>query len=211
MKRILFILIIVGFYFPQVFAQSERVLGPVEKRLVDTLCNSMSRIDLSKINTRDEAVAAYTQVIGDHADMLNDLANERNVDMTDMAAMKKLGIDLAFDLYRMKCEKFAELSKKMAINVAKKELDKGAGGDAMAGTFKRIDKKGFNYIVFVDANNNEKTFLWLQQFPGSESFMNGVNQLVGKKMSISWKELEVYLPDAKGYYPVKEITGITIL
>ncbi|MBS1503130.1 MAG: hypothetical protein JST32_13765 [Bacteroidetes bacterium] len=210
MKKNLITLVIVGFYSLNVFAQSERVLGPVEKRLVDTLCNGVNRIDLSKVNTQEEAVAAYTQLVMDHADMLGDLAAERHVDMGDMDAMKRVGVDLAVDLYKMKCEKFTELSKKMAMKVAQKEISGEANGDAMIGTFKRIDKKGFNYIVVADANNNEKTFLWLRQFPGSESFMNGATQLIGKKISVSWKEMEVYLPDAKGYYPVKEITGITV-
>ncbi|HVS91347.1 MAG TPA: hypothetical protein VHE59_04895 [Mucilaginibacter sp.] len=210
MKKVLITLLIVGCYCLNVFAQSERVLGPVEKRLVDTLCNGVNRIDLSKVNTQEEAVAAYTQLVMDHAAMLGDLAAERHVDMSDMDAMKRVGVDLAVDLYKMKCEKFIELSKKMAMKVAQKEISGEANGDAMIGTFKRIDKKGFNYIVVADANNNEKKFLWLRQFPGSESFMNGAAQLIGKKISISWKEMEVYLPDAKGYYPVKEITGITV-
>ncbi|MBS1526553.1 MAG: hypothetical protein JST19_12935 [Bacteroidetes bacterium] len=210
MNKFLLVFIVAGFYGLNLFAQSQRVLGPVEKKIVDTLCNGINRIDLSKINTQEEAVAAYTQVVTDHADMLSDLAAERHVDMADMDAMKRVGMDLALDLFKVKCEKFTELSKKMAMQVAQKEIAGEANGDAMIGTFKRIDKKGFNYIVVADAHNNEKPFLWLRQFPGSESFMNGAAQLVGKKISISWKEIEVYLPDAKGYYPVKEITGITI-
>jgi hypothetical protein len=36
-------------------------------------------------------------------------------------------------------------------------------------------------------------------------------KLAGKKIDITWQEMEVYLPQAKGYYVVKEITGITVL
>jgi hypothetical protein len=79
------------------------------------------------------------------------------------------------------------------------------------GKLKRIDVKGFNYIVITDGNNSEKSFLWLKQFPGSEKFMNGLTGLIDKYVKISWQELEVYLPDAKGYYKVKEITGIEVL
>ncbi|MGZ3874908.1 MAG: hypothetical protein ACXVJD_18450, partial [Mucilaginibacter sp.] len=63
----------------------------------------------------------------------------------------------------------------------------------------------------TDNGNSEKSFIWLRQFPGSEKFMNGPLTLAGKKLNISWQEIEVYLPQAKGYYKVKEITGITIL
>jgi len=34
--------------------------------------------------------------------------------------------------------------------------------------------------------------------------------LAGKRLKIGWKELKVYLPQAKGYYKVKEITSVNI-
>jgi hypothetical protein len=76
--------------------------------------------------------------------------------------------------------------------------------DITIGVFKRIDQKGFDYIVIVD-NDSEKSFIWLRQFPGSEKFMNGITQYIGKKMRITWQNIEVYLPQSKGYYNVKEI------
>ena len=81
------------------------------------------------------------------------------------------------------------------------------GTGSTTGTFKRIDNKGFNYIVITE-NGNEKSFLWLTQFAGSEKFMDNTTSLTGKNLNVSWKEIEVYLPQAKGYYKVKEITGI---
>ncbi|MDB5022256.1 MAG: hypothetical protein JWP78_11, partial [Mucilaginibacter sp.] len=66
----------------------------------------------------------------------------------------------------------------------------------------------FNYIVIVDNSNNEKSFVWLRQFPGSERFMSGIAQSVGKKVKITWQNMEVYLPQSKGYYNVKEIKNL---
>ncbi|MEO6633843.1 MAG: hypothetical protein ABIN13_19020, partial [Mucilaginibacter sp.] len=59
--------------------------------------------------------------------------------------------------------------------------------------------------------NSEKSFLWLREFPGSDKFMNSPAQLKGKKLKVTWHEMEVYLPQAKGYYKVKEITAIDFL
>jgi len=92
--------------------------------------------------------------------------------------------------------------------------DKGDDEPAVqstAGVFKRVDLKGFNYLIIKDQNSSEKSFLWLRQFPGSEQFMNGTAKLAGKKVKVSWQEIEVYLPAAKGYYKVKEITGVELL
>jgi hypothetical protein len=111
-------------------------------------------LDLSKKATEEEAVAAYTPCVEEHADLLNDLATERNADVTDIPAIKRIGIDLAFDLYKMKCEKFSKLSTIMAMKTVNKNLSQN---DVTIGTLKRIDQKGSNYIVIVDKNNNEKS------------------------------------------------------
>ena len=90
-----------------------------------------------------------------------------------------------------------------------KNADEEAVG-ASTGKFKRIDNKGFNYIVITGSGGNEKSFLWLRQFPGSENFMNGSLKYIGKNVTIKYQEIEVYLPQAKGYYRVKEITSLDI-
>ena len=38
--------------------------------------------------------------------------------------------------------------------------------------------------------------------------MNGTTALTGKNLKITWEEIEVYLPQVKGYYKVKEITRV---
>lgn len=78
------------------------------------------------------------------------------------------------------------------------------------GTFKRIELKGFNYIIITDNKGSERSFLWLKRVPGSEKFMWGSVKFTGKKFKIKGQEIEVYLPAAKGYYKVKEIIGIEV-
>jgi hypothetical protein len=205
MKRIIPALFILFFlYVGKSFSQSKHVIGPVERKMTDSLCNSINKIDLSKIATQEEAVAAYTQCVEEHADLLNDLATERKVDVGNIADMKKIGIDLAFDLYKMKCEKFMKLSTIMAMKTIK--ADEG-NEDVTIGMLKRIDQKGFNYIV-ISSGDSEKSFIWLRQFPGSEKFMHSIAQYVGKKVKITWRNMEIYLPLSKGYYNVKEIKNL---
>jgi len=201
MNRHLILFTILFIVFSQtVFSQTEKVVSITEKRMADSVCNSVNRLDLSKITTRNEAVAFYTQCIGDHLDILNDLAAERHVDISDKDAMRKIGVDLAFDLYKMKCTNFVKLSSLIAMKTVDKDTIQT---NITIGALKRIDQKGFNYIVIVD--NNEKSFIWLRQFPGSEKLMNGITQYVGKKVRITWQNIEVYLPQSKGYFDVKEI------
>ncbi|MDB5023263.1 MAG: hypothetical protein JWP78_1018, partial [Mucilaginibacter sp.] len=142
MKKVILPLLVLSFLCKEKsFSQSERIIGPVELRMTDSLCSGINKIDLSGITTQEEAIAAYSQCVGEHADLLNDLATERKVDITDLAAMKKIGIDLAFDLYKIKCEKFTKLS----IAMATKTIKDLSQGDLTIGVLKRIDQKGFNY------------------------------------------------------------------
>jgi hypothetical protein len=76
---------------------------------------------------------------------------------------------------------------------------------------KRIDTKDFNYFVLTDNNNQEKSFIWLRQFPGSENFTASAAKFTNKKLKISWQEIEVYIPSAKNYYKIKEVTGVEVL
>lgn len=187
------------------FAQSP---GPVEQKLTDSLCKAISRLDLSKIQNGKAAEAAFMDCFMQQSAMFVDLAEERHVSMDDDNAMHKIGVDIGKNLFKQKCDGFLKLAIKMAD---KESTNESESVNYTEGSFKRIDNKGFNYMVITDGSKSEKSFIWLRQFPGSESFMNSVTPYVGKKVKIKWQELEVYLPQAKGYYKVKEILSVDIL
>ena len=125
--------------------------------------------------------------------------------MEDTEAMHALGVDLAKNLLKSKCDGFIKLSVAMAKKGDSEAYEQVTNYDF--GTFKRIDLKGFNYLIITDKNGNEKSYLWLRQFIGSEKLMTPAT-LAGKRLKISSREIEVYVPAAKGYFKVKEITGI---
>ena len=86
-----------------------------------------------------------------------------------------------------------------------------AGGSSVtAGRLIRVDNKEFRYLVVADASNRENTYIWLRYFKGSEKFIEDSAAYIGKPLKIRWQETEVFLPSAKGYFKVKEITGIEI-
>ena len=207
MKRFLLSVTIVCCFFTlKSFAQSERIPGPAEKKITDSLCATLSKVDISKINSVKEAQSVFMDCFMKQSAMFEDVANERNVQMDDKNAMHQLGEDIGKNLLKEKCDAFLKISMKMA---EKGGNDSNAGNTT--GNFKRIDLKGFNYVVIKDQNGLEKSFLWLKEFSGSENFMGVTSKYLGKRMTIKWEEIEVYLPLAKGYYKVKEITGIDVL
>jgi hypothetical protein len=205
MKKVILLILILSSLVKYASAQTERVVGPAEKRITDSICACVSRLDISKITTKNEAIAAYTDCVTQNADLLTPLADERKVDIGDQEQMRKIGIDIAMTLMKNKCAGFIKLSVMMAKN---ENSDAGSTGTT-SGKLSRIDNKGFNYFAVTDATNSEKSFIWLRQFPGSEKFTNGLGAYAGKRVTIKWDEIEVYLPAAKGYYKVKEIVELT--
>jgi hypothetical protein len=205
MKKLLLILLISTFFYG---AEAQTTISPLEKLLTDSICNCLAKVDLSKINSKQDAITAFTDCFASRTDLLMKLADEKHIDPTDNAAMRKIGIDIGKDLLSENCVAFTKISVKM---VQEEKDNKESNEGVIEGNFKRIDLKGFNYIVLSDKNNSETSFIWLQQFPGSENFMGNAAKYVGKKLRIKYQEMEVYLPQAKGYYKVKEITGIDFL
>ena len=204
MKKFLFVFISLSFLFVQKsFSQAERVPGPAEKRLTDSLCTAIGRLDMSKIANGEEAKSAFMECFMKQSAMFEDVAEERKIQMDDEPAMHQLGVDIGKNLLKIKCDGFMKLAVKMADKTGANE-----SSTTIEGVLRRIDAKGFNYIVLTDNAGQEKSFIWLRQFPGSEKFMNGVAPLAGKKVKIKYQEMEVYLPQAKGYYKVKEILSI---
>jgi hypothetical protein len=204
MKKLLLLLFTCVIYFS---ANAQTTVGPVEQKMIDTLCDGLNKLDQSKINTSKEATDAFMNCFMEQSGMFVDLAAEKNISMEDQQAMHELGVEIGKKLLKQKCEGFL----KLAVKMAKKEDDDAPATSETQGTFKRIDTKGFNYFVIADNNGNEKTFLWLREFPESGKFTGSMAAYTGKKISIKWQEMEVYLPQAKGYYKVKEITGIELL
>jgi len=207
MKKLLLLSILLLLFIQKSFSQIAHQPGPVEQRMTDSLCSCITKLDASKMTNKEQATAAYTECVEKHIDLLTALADERKVDIGDQQSMEKVGIDLALNLLKEECKGF----KQIALLMGSKEgsNDSGTTG-TFYGNFKRIDNKGLNYFIITDKDKKEKSFIWLRQFPGSENFMNGGIGYIGKRMKIKYQEMEVYLPQAKGYYKVKEIVSLSV-
>ena len=157
MKKNLVLLIFSIIFIQYAFSQTKPAPTATENKMTDVLCNCVAKIDLTKISNKSEATAAYIDCLGQNMDILTQLAAERNMQITDVPAMEKLGVIIAENLMKANCSSFMKLS---VLTVDKKN---NAGTGITEGTFKRIDTKGFNYIVISEAGN-EKSFIWLNNF-----------------------------------------------
>ncbi|MDB5013452.1 MAG: hypothetical protein JWQ25_1654 [Daejeonella sp.] len=194
-----------GCYFLSVFlVKAQTTPGPEETKLAGAICDCLSKLDFTIIKTKQGAEVAFADCFGQQSGQLTAVADERKVDITDNPGMQKLGMDVAKDLFAQNCQPFLKISMLMAADEIK---DMGLTGDDK-GRFVRIETKGFNYFVLMNAEKKEHSFIWFRQFPGSENFIKNPAYLIGKSVKIEWQEVEVFIPSAKKYAKMKEVTGV---
>ena len=174
MKKLLLVLITVVSYGT---LQAQTAPGPVQKKMLDSLCNCMSKLDFSKITSSAEANQAFMVCFTQHAELLTEVADELKIDISSEDGGDKIGELIGKSLLQAKCGSFL----KLATIIAKKDLQAADAAQTTSGVFKRVDLKGFNYVVLTEPNGTEKSFLWLRQFPGSEKLQGPAAQLTGKK------------------------------
>ncbi|RYZ20547.1 MAG: hypothetical protein EOO16_16310 [Chitinophagaceae bacterium] len=146
------------------------------------------------------------------------LAEERGVDLTSEDAGRKLGMEVAMDLVKMKCPAYMEIARRAAQGQFK---DNGAGEDvppsenrlndmsSVGGTVLRVDKGDVLTLTIRDNKGSEQKYYWLDRFPGSESFSaTQIDKLKGSKVIVKWTEKELYQPGSGAYKKVRVIRGL---
>jgi hypothetical protein len=186
------------------YAQSPAKLGPTEQKLNDAICDCMTKQDLSKVITRDAAANVFSDCIMQSPQLVKQLAAERKVKLDDAQAMNAIGVEVGKSLMTQGCQAATQLAIRMS---GAADISIGAN----EGVFKRIDAKGFAYLVIMDADQSEKSFVWLHPFDGSEKLIQSPSSFTGKKLTVRWKEVEVYIPELKAYQKVKEIIEVETL
>ncbi len=149
-----------------------------------------------------------TQPMMDDLDNLLKAVGEKEI---SEGAGEKIGVQIAGKLLSI-CPKFTELTMKMSEDQKKTEtVVSNDATDFTVGSFTKIEQDGFNYIYLKTSEGKTESFLWMKYFKGSDKFEGDTTALVGKKIKVLWKETEVYLPKAKGYYKLKEIVEIVLV
>ena len=176
-------------------------------KLVAQACDCITKLNIDSVE--DPSTTIHKCIQEGLLPNLSDLQKEENLDLSDISQMREFGIGIGKILVA-NCPKFMDLSVKLA------EQQKPLNGTSTqikitTGSFLRIEKGDIAKIIIKDDQGNENTFVWLTNFKNSEQFMGAATVEKGKKLKISWTEIEIYIPKAEGYYILKQITEIEIV
>ena len=79
----------------------------------------------------------------------------------------------------------------------------------LTGIVTDISPGQFVVITVKDPNGPEQKFLWLGYFKGAELLKNGLPDIKGKTVAVSYTENDYYNPAIKDYMKYKIITGLS--
>lgn len=129
-------------------------------------------------------------------------ARKIEVDMADGEAMRKFGEKVGMQMAPICPEIFAKLAD---------EAEEAAPAtESVSGTVKSIEEKEFLFVTLKDQNNKEVRLVWLRHVEGADEFLNDYKKLIGKKVTLTYQNLELFNAKAKGYFGYKELLALQL-
>lgn len=185
----------------------------VVKKLSDKTCKCMEKEDLDAMSSEDLQMKFGLCMVEHAMEMNTEIKEELGIDLFAGGedAGRQLGEKVGFEL-AISCPAFQAQMMKMLgeeEGAAAETTEATAVGSA-TGPIKEFKTDGFVNVIMEGDGGRQIKFLWLRHFPGSEKLIGNMNQYVGKTVTITFQEIEVFLPKAGDYFKVKEITSLKV-
>ncbi len=203
MKKIFFIILLTSVNFA-VDAQTD-----LKKKIVDTTCACLTALPNVEKKTQEQLQAAISQCMMQKSmtDFMA-LAEERNIEMTDMEAMRKLGMEIGMDLMKSDCKAMTAIITKMAEGkIEYKEKDAPATSPSVKGVVQSVTVSDFVYVTVLAGAKSVK-LVWSDYVINGNSYASDFTKLKNKNISFSYKSKDVYSPKVKAYITINMISGI---
>ncbi|NOS91922.1 MAG: hypothetical protein HOP30_08365 [Cyclobacteriaceae bacterium] len=180
-------IISVAFIFSFLFSSAQDVFD----KMAQETCDCINKNDLSKL-TKDEIETKLGLC------MIEIAGNQKyDIDVSDAEAGRKLGEKVG--------AKMATVCPKVFVYLLDDERKPTEPTKKVEGTIKKMIEGEFTYLLIKDSNGREVKLIWLRYFKGSEELLEKSGKLEGKKVTVSFEEIECYSPQAKSYLVLKEI------
>ena len=128
------------------------------------------------------------------------------IDLTNGEAARELGEKVGVKMASKCPSAFTGLTEQLA-EISSEETETLS----VHGKIKAVEVGDFVFVVLKESDSGkEGKYLWLRHFTGSDEFANNPKKLVGKTVTLGYRNLECYVPKASGYFNQKEITDLKI-
>ena len=147
---------------------------------------------------------------------LDDLMTAFEFRNFDSESGEKIGYEIGLYLVAH-CPKFMELTMRVKKEDIQNEIKQEISNDqhfksgVSTGTLLRTEQNSLLTFVVKETDGSEVRVWWIDKFEGDDAFLINADAGNGKRVSVDWKEKEIYIPAEKKYIKVKAVTKITLL
>ena len=138
------------------------------------------------------------------------LAEERNIELTDMEGMRKIGMEIGLDLVKSDCKAMTALMTKVAQDrMASEEKNAPEVAPTVKGIVQTVTESDFVYITVLSGAKSVK-LVWSDYVDNGNEYVSDFSKLKNKNITFTIKSKDVYSPKEKAYVTVNMITGIKL-
>lgn len=198
MKKILLLFIIVLPLFS--LSQSKNAIDTAAEKM----CDYMNKHTDKKIATMSDAVSYFTEAFVEVCmPMMERLMENEGLTDLDENTGKQIGQKIGIKLAIM-CPRYMNV----IMPLIKGEAAEGQTG-TLSGIVSEVKQDGYTFLKIKSPDGTEKRVVWLMFFEEAESINNDPQKLVGKKVDIEWKSVQLYYSKSNSFGIEKMITGFT--
>lgn len=179
-------------------------------KAVDSTCKCLEAVKAKIKSPEDFDKYGEGCVIKSAIPFLPEIAKEEKIPLDELGdddeigdkMGKKIGLKLVTD-----CPVFLEL---VAQYSGEDDEDEGEVTGKLKGTVTSVEAGDHLYINVKEETGKIVKLVWLQYFPGVDDFKSSPDALKGKKVSVQWKQVEVYAVKQKDFVTVKQVVKLAV-
>jgi hypothetical protein len=132
-------------------------------------------------------------------------ARKIEVEMTDGEAMRKFGEKVGVQMAPICPDVFSKLMEESEVPPPPPNPD-----ESVTGVVKSVEEKEFLFITLKSTTNQEIRLVWLTEVEGAQDFLSDYKKLIGKKVTLTYRNVDLFNPKAKGYFGYKRLTKLEL-
>jgi|GEM_PF-6406589 len=187
------------------FAQVKKTLDIVTKATCDCIVKEKGTVK----NQMDLQKVMSVCLMKTAGDKLPALQKELGIKTMDQAGMMKLGQAVSLKL-ATDCPTMYDIASKLQGGTDDVTANEPAvTTESYTGEILKVETDGYTYIQIKNNDGKITKFVWFEYFKGSDAYKENPQLLVGKRVTIKYKAVEIFVPASKDYVSSKEITELS--
>ena len=194
------------------FGQTKQALN---EKMASSTCNCLQQKlpaadqkPLTKDQAKNTIIQCFAATVGKD---MNSVQKMYGVNaMNDKPLMAQLGRDMGA-LLLQNCPTFMTYSMIMADTENANQTSDSTTTGQTTGQWAALSSTGIPTLSLTVDKTQHADFAWLHHFPQDGDLLTQLAQLKGRRVKVSWQEIEVLQVDTRQYRKLREIIGVELL